>query len=102
MASIQHYYPAEFWVPNVGAKVPWSMAVKVDKFFMTGGQTDADRFAASLQTQTSGAIQQVFSLMDEAEVPRSDLGRLLIYYVTDGSVDESAYESVIKAGLEDA
>lgn len=96
----EHFYPQDFWVPDVGVPVPWSMAVRHNELIAVTGQVDSGRFTPSLEAQTERSLYYVRQLFEAANTPISALCRLVVHYVNNGDVDEEGYRRFLVENLE--
>jgi enamine deaminase RidA (YjgF/YER057c/UK114 family) len=98
----QHVSPEGHWTLKV--EVPYSMGVRQGEIIMLAGQVDMEgdgivRNPGDLDTQTGVSIGHIGKILSEMGAGMDALVKLVVFYKTDGGVDEDAYRARIGALL---
>ena len=91
-------YPGDHWTLPV--ETPYSMGVRERELIVLGGQVAMDPGGTVLHPhnvsdQIEGTLDRVESILGEMDAALSDARQLVLYYVTDGSVDETPFRQRI-------
>lgn len=87
-------YPEGHW--RLPIAIPFSMGVRCGELICLSGQVDfhphgSCRHPGDLETQTAAAVKHVECVLNDLGCEMSDLTKLTVFYVQDGTVDEDAY-----------
>lgn len=91
-------YPEGHWALPV--ETPYSTGVRERDLIVLGGQVAMDPGGTVLHPdnvsdQIEGALDRVESILGEMDAALSDARQLVLYYVTDGTVDETRFQQQI-------
>ena len=87
-------YPADHW--HLPIEIPYSMGVRCGELICLSGQVDFDPdgtclHPGDLNTQTAAATKHIEHVLNDLGCEMSDVTKLTVFYVQDGTVDEDAY-----------
>jgi enamine deaminase RidA (YjgF/YER057c/UK114 family) len=93
MLPRKYINPADHWVAD--PDLPYSQAVRCGEMVFVTGQIDLDKdwnvsCPGDLHGQAAAAVKALSGVLQSAGLDLSDLAKLTVFYVTDGSVDEDA------------
>lgn len=98
----QHVWPAGHWSWPI--EVSHKHGVRCGEMIWVGGQVDLNAAGAvqnfgDLEKQTESAVAHFATILRELGAELTDLVKLLCFYVSDGSVDETAFLDHVAAQL---
>ena len=87
-------YPEDHWTLPV--ETPYSMGVRAGELIVLGGQVamGADgivRYAGEVAAQLDATIDAIESVLNELNAELADVRQLVVYYVSDGRIDEASH-----------
>jgi len=100
-----HAYPEGHW--SLKVPIPYSMGVRHGETIVLSGQVDMSgngivEHPGDLDAQTEASIGHVRRILGELGAELGDLVKLVVFYRTNGSLDEDAYAARIGGLMENA
>lgn len=94
----QHVYPSGHW--SLKVEIPYSMGVKAGEMVILAGQVDMKgngevQNKGDLGKQTEISIGHIKRILGQLGCDARDIVKLVVFYKTDGGVDEDAYRASI-------
>jgi len=91
-------YPSGHW--SLKVEIPYSMGVRAGEMLILAGQVDMTgngivQHPGDLEAQTDVSIGHIKRILGELGGNADDIMKLVVFYKTDGSVDEDAYRRQI-------